>query len=87
MRRDWIKYRAMSRRDFVLRFGLVGAFSGLAAWLLILILAMLFDLDRPSGIALLLAMPRGALFGIILALVLHAYWNRRSCQKDRKGRL
>ena len=78
MRRDWKKIRAMSRRDIIVHSGAVGAVAGLAAWLLVVVLAMLWDMDKPSGLALLLAIPRGAIFAIVLALVLHAYWNRRS---------
>ena len=77
MRRDMNKIRAMSRRALVVRLGTAGAVAGFAAWLVVLAADMLFDVGRPSGISLLLAIPRGALIGIILALVLHAYWNRR----------
>ncbi len=86
MRMNYNKYRTMPRRDLVLHIGLVGAISGLAAWLIVLVLAMLFDLDKPGGISLLLAIPRGAIFGIILALVLHAYWNRGSGDNETQGR-
>jgi hypothetical protein len=78
MRRDWQKIRAMSRRDLVVRSGAVGAVAGLAAWLLVVVLAMLWDMDKPSGLALLLAIPRGAIFSIVLSLILHSYWSRRS---------
>ncbi len=81
MRTDWNKLRAMSRWDLVLRIGTAGAVAGLVAWLFALAAYSLFDATRPSGISLLLAVLRGALFGIIVALVLRAYWNRRSRQQ------
>jgi len=45
---------------------------------LMLVAHFLFDVSRPSLLSLILAIPRGALFGIILALILFALWNRRS---------
>ena len=58
MRRDWNKIRAMSRRALVVYMGTVGAVAGFAAWLLVLAADMLFGVGRPSGISLLLAIPR-----------------------------
>lgn len=74
--------RAMSRWSLVVRFGMVGAFAGFAAWAMVLAAHTLFDVSRPSGISLLLAIPRGALFGIILAVILHAFWNRPSGRSE-----
>jgi RsiW-degrading membrane proteinase PrsW (M82 family) len=79
--------RTMSRWSLVWRFGVAGAFAGFAAWAVVLAAHMLFGVSRPSGISLLLAMPRGALFGIILALILHFFWNRPSGRNQSKGRL
>jgi RsiW-degrading membrane proteinase PrsW (M82 family) len=79
--------RAMSRWSLVVRLGMAGAFAGFAAWAVVLAAHILFGVSRPSGVSLLLAIPRGALFGIILALILHAFWNRPSGRNESKGRL
>ena len=68
--------RAMSLPALVVRLGLVGAFAGLVAWLTVLGLHLFFEVARPSWVALLLAIARGAVVVMILALVLHAYWKR-----------
>jgi hypothetical protein len=68
--------RAMSLPSIVMRLGLGGAMAGLGAWVLVWVLRMLVDGSSPSGMALLLAIPRGAIFGMILGLVLHTYWKR-----------
>ncbi len=67
--------RTMKRSALVVRLGLIGAFAGLAAWVLVLAGHVIFGIDRPSVVMLLLAIPRGALFGAILALFLHAWWS------------
>jgi len=72
----WESKRTASRSSLVTLFGLIGAVAGLAAWGVVLAAGVLFEFDRPGVAALLLAIPRGALFGVILALVLHAYWRR-----------
>jgi len=64
--RSWY---AMGKRSFVLRLAAVGAFASLVSWVLVYGLDMLLDI-RPSTTALLLAVPRGAVFGVILALIL-----------------
>jgi len=76
--------RAMSLSSIVVRMGLVGATAGLLAWVLFLGLHVLFEVPRPSGMALLLAIPRGAIFGMILALILHAYWKRHPGKGEMK---
>jgi len=78
--------RALGRWSLVVRLATVGAFAGLAAWTLILAAHLLFDVDRPSGIALLLAILRGAVIGIILALVLRSYWNKRRDPRESTER-
>jgi hypothetical protein len=79
--------RVMGRWSLVVRLGTVGAFAGLAAWTMILTAHQLFDVTRPSGIALLLAIVRGAAVGTILALALWWYWNRPRGQRESKERL
>ena len=78
---NWNSIRSLSLSTIVVRFGLVGAVSGFVAWVVVLGLHVLFDVSRPSVMALILAIPRGAVYGMILALILHAYWKRHS----RKG--
>jgi membrane associated rhomboid family serine protease len=71
--RSW---RTMGTWSLVLYLATVGAFAGLAAWTMAFAGHLLFDIGRPSGIALVLAIPRGAVFGVVLALILRVYWNR-----------
>ena len=78
----WDSKRTASRSSLVMLFGLIGAVAGLAAWALVLAAGALFEFDRPGVVALLLAIPRGALFGVILALILHAYWRRHPVKND-----
>ncbi len=80
----WSSMRAMSRSSLVVYMGLVGAVAGFAAWGAVLSAHVLFEVGRPSVVALLLAIPRGALFGVILALILHAHWRRRCGGSDEK---
>ncbi|MEK6254381.1 MAG: hypothetical protein N2B05_06795 [Gemmatimonadales bacterium] len=67
---------ALGKWSLVLRFAAVGAFAGLVSWVLAYALHLLFDISKPSVMALLLAVPRGAVFGVILALILWMYWSR-----------
>jgi len=85
MKTGWNSMRAMSLPALIVRLGLVGAFAGLVAWLTVLGLHLLFEVSRPSWVALLLAIPRGAVVGMILALVLHAYWKRHPGTGEMKG--
>ncbi len=69
-------YRTLSRLALVARLALVGFFAGFFAWVLVLGLRLLVDGSGPTIASLLWAMPRGALFGAILALIMHAWWQR-----------
>ncbi len=60
-----------------MRLAGIGAVAGLASWLLVYALRLMFDAGSPSIRELLWAVPRGALFGVILGLILGAYWDRR----------
>lgn len=66
--------RALSLSALIVRLGLVGASAGVVAWLMALGLAPVLEVSRPSWADLLLAIPRGAVAGMIVALILHAYW-------------
>jgi hypothetical protein len=85
MKINWNSMRALSLSSFVVRLGLIGAVAGFGAWVMVLGLHVLFEVPRPSGMALLLAIPRGAIFGMILAFILHAYWKRQSGKGEMKG--
>ena len=71
--RSW---HAMGKWSLVLRFAAMGASAGLVAWTVVFAAHLLFDVGRPSAVALLLAVPRGAIFGVVLGLILRAYWSR-----------
>jgi hypothetical protein len=73
--RSW---HAQGRWWFVARFAAIGALSGFAAWALIFGAHLLFGIPRPTGMALILAVPRGALFGAILALLVDWRLSRRA---------
>ena len=72
----------MSRVSLVVYIGFVGAAAGIVAWGVVLVGHMLFKISKPSMLSLLLALPRGALFGIILALILHKYWVKHPCESE-----
>ncbi len=78
----WDSGRTTSRSSSVMFFGLIGAVAGLAAWGVVLAAGALFEFDKPGVVALLLAIPRGALFGAVLAVILHAYWKRHPGKND-----
>jgi zinc transporter ZupT len=85
MKENWSSLRALSLAAVIARLALAGAFAGLVAWLAALGLYPLFEASRPSWVALLLAIVRGAVVGMILALVLHAYWKRHPGTGGMKG--
>ena len=71
--RSWY---AAGRWIFVARPAGIGAVAGFASWILVIVLHLLLGITRPTLLALLLTIPRGALFGAILAFVLGAHWDR-----------
>jgi hypothetical protein len=81
-RADLRSWKAMGTWSLVVRSAAIGAFAGFAAWASVFALRLLFDSGGPGVIALVLAVPRGALFAVIIALILRAYWNRT----HRRGR-
>ncbi len=68
--------RAMERKKLVAYLALIGGVAGLLAWLVVYAAHLVVDASKPSVLALVLAIPRGALYGVIMALILRAYWNR-----------
>jgi hypothetical protein len=87
MMTDLRSLRAMGTWSLVLRLATLGAFAGFAAWAVVWVAHLLFDVGQPSTIALVLAIPRGAIFATVLALALRAYWSRTHDQHDSKKRL
>ena len=67
-------WHAGGRWWFVPRFAAIGALAGVAAWALIFGAHLLFGMSQPTQRALILAVPRGALFGAMLALAVD--WRR-----------
>ena len=61
---------------FYTRLAVVGAASGLAAWLLVRSLAGFFGVDRPPGALLGSAVVRGVLVALALAFVVDRLWSR-----------
>ena len=76
MKIDLNAMRTMSLSRHLGYLVLVGGFAGLAAWILVLGAALVFGMDEPTWPSLLLAVPRGSLFAVILGLALRWYWNR-----------
>ena len=74
------KYRALSRWALVGRLALLGFVAGFIAWVLVFGLRTLAGDSGPTITSLLWAMPRGALFGAIFALVLHTWWRHHPIQ-------
>ena len=85
METNWKAMRALSLPALLARLALAGAVAGLVAWLAVLGLHLLFEVSRPSWLELLLAIPRGAVFGMILALILYAYWKRQPGAGEVEG--
>jgi hypothetical protein len=86
MTTNWNSMRAMSLSALIVRLGLVGAFAGFVAWLTVLGVHLLFEVFRPSWVALLLAIPRGAVVGMVWTLVLYASWKRHPGTGEMKGK-
>lgn len=74
---DLSRLRAMSPPRLFAYLALVGGLAGLFSWLLVFAGHLVFDITRPTRTALLWAIPRGALFAIVLGLVLRWYGGRR----------
>ena len=72
--RSWY---ALGRGAFLLRLAGVGALAGLAAWLLTYAIQLWVGAGPPTARALMWAIPRGAVVGVLLGLFLILYWRRR----------
>jgi ethanolamine transporter EutH len=62
----------------VVRSAALGMASGLAAWVLVYGIHLVFDTGMPSRFELVFAVALGALLGSILALIFAMRWERRS---------
>ncbi len=86
MRTDLGALRRMAVPHFVGYLVVVGALSGLFAWCLVLAGHLAFDIDRPTWLALLLAIPRGSLYALIVGFGLRLWWRVRGDEAgDRHG--
>ena len=77
--------KALKRMSMPKFFGYliaVGALSGLLAWCLVLVGRLAIDGSRPTLLSLMLAIPRGSLFALILGCGLRIWWRIR---RDTKG--
>jgi len=77
MKTDLDAFRRMSVRSFIVYLIVVGAVSGVFAWCLVLAGHLAFDIDRPTGLALLLAIPRGSFYALIVGFGLRLWWRVR----------
>ncbi len=77
MSTDLNTLRAMSLPRLVAYLAVVGCLAGLFAWMLVFGGHIVFEISRPTWTSLLLAIPRGGLFAVVLGLVLRWYWSRR----------
>lgn len=68
--------RAMSLPRLLGYLVLAGGCAGLFSWILVLGGHFMFGIHRPTYLSLLLAIPRGSLFAVILGLALRWYWSR-----------
>jgi len=75
-------WRTLGTWSLVGRFAALGAVAGFAAWAVVFVADLAFHIGRPSAISLLLAIPRGAAFGVAFALILRAYWRRTERPDD-----
>ena len=76
MNSEFRRLRAISLPRFWGYLVFVGGLSGLLAWTLFLGGHFVFGFSKPTLLALLLAIPRGSLYAVILGLALRWYWNR-----------
>jgi hypothetical protein len=72
----------MSRSSLVVLACAGGAVAGVVSWVLAAVLQAMFGEAGPGLLSLLLAVPRGALFGALLAWVIHAWCVRRMGKSD-----
>ena len=77
MRTDRGALRRMSVPRLVGYLVGVGALAGVLAWCLVLAGHLAFDISRPTWLALLLAIPRGSFFALILGFGLRLWWRVR----------
>ena len=77
--------RALSLPRFVAYMVVVGGLSGLLAWMLVLGGHMVLGIGKPSLPSLLWAIPRGALFAVVLGMVLRWHWRRRRGPDTTEG--
>jgi hypothetical protein len=77
MRTDLGVLRRMSVPNLVGYLVVVGALAGVFAWCLVLAGHFAFGIDRPTWLALLLAIPRGSFYALIVGFGLRLWWRVR----------
>ena len=82
MRTDPGALKRMSVRQFVAYLVIVGAVAGVFAWCLVLAGHFAFEISRPTWLALLLAIPRGSLFALMVGFGLRLWWRVRGDKAD-----
>lgn len=71
--RSW---HAEGRSAFFMRLAAIGAVGGVAAWVVVFVAHLLWEITAPTPVAFPLALLRGAIFGLILGLILDVVWRR-----------
>jgi len=67
----------MSIPRFVSYLIAIGALAGVLAWCLVLVGSLALEFSRPTLLALLLAIPRGSFFALIVGFGLRLWWRVR----------
>jgi hypothetical protein len=62
----------------------VGGVAGLLAWGLVLVGHLLFEISKPSWTSLLLAIPRGSLFAVLIGFALRLWWRDRRIEAEKR---
>jgi hypothetical protein len=62
----------------------VGALAGALAWCVVLVGHFAFEIGRPTRLALLLAIPRGSLFALLIGFGLRMWWRARGDEADEQ---
>lgn len=82
MRSNLDALRRMSVPHLVGYLVVAGALAGVFAWCLVLVGHLAFDISRPTLLSLLLAIPRGSFFALLVGFGLRPWWRVRG---DKAG--
>jgi hypothetical protein len=84
MRADLDSLSRMSVSQYVAYLVVVGALAGVVAWCLVALGHLVFDISRPTSLALLLAIPRGSLFALIVGFGVRLWLRVRGNQAGKR---